>query len=139
MSDDDSPPPAIEKKRRFLDRRSEPATVIAAGTVIVGNLRGAGPFAIAGEIRGDGELAGQLSIESGGAWHGNIHARQALIIGKIVGNLRVEEKLEIGRTAEIRGSVSARSIAIAKGAIVDGGIEITSGAAVVEFEDKRRG
>ncbi|MDE2349863.1 MAG: polymer-forming cytoskeletal protein [Gammaproteobacteria bacterium] len=139
MSAEDNGPPTMENKRRFLDRRSQPATVIAAGTVIVGNIQGAGPFAIAGEIRGDGDLAGQLNIESGGAWHGNIRARQALVSGKIVGSLRVDDKLEIGRTAEIRGSVSARSVAIARGAIVDGGIEVTSGGSVVEFEDKRRG
>ncbi len=129
----------MENKRRFLDRRSEPATVIAAGTVIVGNIQGAGPFAIAGEIRGDGDLSGQLNIESGGAWHGNIRARQALITGKIVGTLRVEDKLEIGRTAEIRGSVSARSVAGGRGGRGGGGGEKTSGGAVVEFEDKRRG
>jgi cytoskeletal protein CcmA (bactofilin family) len=37
----------------------------------------------------------------------------------------------------IRGSVSARTIAIAKGAIIDGGIEVTSGTAIVQFEEKR--
>jgi hypothetical protein len=37
----------------------------------------------------------------------------------------------------IRGSVSARTIAIAKGAIVDGDIEVTSGAPLFEFEEKR--
>ena len=45
--------------------------------------------------------------------------------------------MEIGRTAVIRGRVSARTVAIAKGAIVDGEIEVTSGAPVVELEDKR--
>jgi cytoskeletal protein CcmA (bactofilin family) len=53
--------------------------------------------------------------------------------------LAVEDKLEIGSTAVIRGKVTARTVAIAKGAIVDGEIEITSGAAVVEFEEKRDG
>jgi cytoskeletal protein CcmA (bactofilin family) len=45
--------------------------------------------------------------------------------------------LEIGYTAVIRGKVSARTIAIAKGAIVDGEIEVTSGAPVLQFEEKR--
>ena len=46
-------------------------------------------------------------------------------------------KLEIGYTAVIRGSVSARTIAIAKGAIVDGDIVVTSGEPPLEFEEKR--
>ena len=45
--------------------------------------------------------------------------------------------MEIGYTAVIRGTVSARTIAIAKGAIVDGDIEVTSGAPMLEFEEKR--
>jgi hypothetical protein len=39
----------------------------------------------------------------------------------------------------IRGKVSARTIAIAKGAIVDGEIEVTSGEPLLEFEEKRDG
>ena len=47
--------------------------------------------------------------------------------------------MEIGHTAVIRGRVSARIVAIAKGAIVDGEIEVTSGDPVIEFEEKREG
>ena len=37
----------------------------------------------------------------------------------------------------IRGKVSARTVAIAKGAIVDGEIEVTSDSPVLQFEEKR--
>ncbi|HUX73533.1 MAG TPA: polymer-forming cytoskeletal protein [Steroidobacteraceae bacterium] len=127
------------RKRRFFDRGPASPTVIGAGSVVTGNLRGAGPFVIAGEVHGDGDLAGALSIEATGLWKGEVRARQAIVAGKIEGGLHVEEKLEIGRTAVIRGTVSARSVAIAKGAVVDGKIEITSGAPVVQFEEKRGG
>jgi cytoskeletal protein CcmA (bactofilin family) len=53
--------------------------------------------------------------------------------------LSVRDKLEIGYTAVIRGRVSARTVAIAKGAIVDGEIEVTSNSPVVQFEEKRDG
>jgi cytoskeletal protein CcmA (bactofilin family) len=51
--------------------------------------------------------------------------------------LIVRDKLEIGYTAVIRGKVSARTVAIAKGAIVDGEIEVTSDVPVMRFEEKR--
>jgi cytoskeletal protein CcmA (bactofilin family) len=54
-----------------------------------------------------------------------------------LGGLIVQDKLEIGYTAVIRGKVSARTVAIAKGAIVDGEIEVTSDAPVMQFEEKR--
>lgn len=134
-----------EPKRRFLERASLPATllaspaptVIGADTVIVGNVRGKGHFIISGEIHGDGELDGALYLAVTATWHGTVHADQAVIAGKITGGLIIKDKLEIGCSAVIRGRVSARTIAIAKGAIVDGQIEVTSGTPVLEFEEKR--
>ena len=137
-----------EQKRRFLEyalhgslrtpsHASVTATFIGSESVFVGNIRGHGRFVISGEVHGDGELEGDLILSVTGRWHGNIHAHQAIVAGEIVGGLNVEDKLEVGHTAVIRGSVSARTIAIAKGAIVDGEIEITSGTPIVRFEEKR--
>ena len=70
-------------------------------------------------------------------WEGEIRAARAVIAGKIVGALSVEDKLEISATAVIRGRVSARSIAIAKGAVIDGELVVTSGQPIVSFEEKR--
>lgn len=120
-------------------RTSPTPTVIGADTVIVGNIRGKGHFVVSGEIHGDGELDGILHLAVTANWHGTVHADQAMVAGRITGGLIVKDKLEIGYTAVIRGRVSARTIAIAKGAIVDGEIEVTSGTPVVEFEEKREG
>jgi len=122
--------------RRFLERTSDP-TFIGANTVIVGDVRGQGQFVVAGEIHGDGNLAGELNVSLSGSWRGRIQAAAAVISGRITGSLEVAGKLEIGRTAVIRGKVSARSLAIATGAIIDGEIEVTSGMPVLHFEEKR--
>jgi cytoskeletal protein CcmA (bactofilin family) len=127
-----------EPKRRFFDLHSAAPTVIGAGSVIVGDVHGEGEYVISGEVHGDGELGGGLNLAATGVWNGHIRALQAIIAGKITGGLAVKGKLEIGYTAVIRGSVSARTIAIAKGAIVDGDIVVTSGMPMQEFEEKRR-
>ncbi len=130
-----------EEKRRFLERTlnaSATATFIAADSVFVGNLRGGGQFVVFGEVHGDGDLSGGLHLSAKGRWHGNVRAHQAVVAGTILGSLIVADTLEIGYTAVIRGRVSARSIAIAKGAIVDGDIEITSDRPIVRFEEKRQ-
>jgi len=136
---DRAPAKLNEGTRRFLDRATTGPTMIGVGAVFVGNLSGAGPFVVAGEVHGDGELAGDLNLAVGGAWVGNIRARRAIIAGHVSGSLHVQEKIEIGHSAVIRGSVSARQVAIAKGAIIEGDIEVTSGGAVVQFEEKRGG
>jgi cytoskeletal protein CcmA (bactofilin family) len=125
------------QKRRFLEINSASPTFIGAHSVFVGNIRGAGQFVVSGEVHGDGELEGDLNLSASGSWNGYIRAQQAIIAGKITGGLTVEDKLEIGYSAVIRGKVSARTIAIAKGAIIDGEIEVTSNTPVVEFEEKR--
>ena len=130
-----------EPKRRFLEHAllqgSPSPTVIPADTVIVGNIRGRGQFVVCGEVHGDGDLDGPLVLAVTARWVGNIQAHQAIVAGEVVGSIVVQDKLEIGLTAVIRGRVSARTIAIAKGAIVDGEIEVTSGIPSVEFEEKR--
>jgi cytoskeletal protein CcmA (bactofilin family) len=132
-----------EQKRRFLDRTAQPAplrgspTVIGADTVFIGNLRGKGQFVISGEVHGDGELQGTLHLAASASWHGNIRAHQASIAGNVEGALDVTDQLEIGCTAVIRGRVRARTIAIAKGAVVDGEIQVTSDVPIVQFEEKR--
>jgi cytoskeletal protein CcmA (bactofilin family) len=128
-----------EPKRRFFDfdLGLPTPTVIGADSVVVGDVRGAGQFVVSGKVHGDGEIAGSLHLAVTGVWNGNIQAEQAIIAGKITGGLKVLGKLEIGYTAVIRGKVSAGTIAIAKGAIVDGEIEVTSAVPMQEFEEKR--
>ena len=123
-----------EPKRRFFESGSSNAlrpprpssAPIPSSSAI---FAAPGPFVVSGEVHGDGEVEGGLNLSVTGSWHGNIQAQQAIVAGKITGGLTVKDRLEIGYTAVIRGRVSARTIAIAKGAIVDGEIEVTSGAA----------
>jgi cytoskeletal protein CcmA (bactofilin family) len=128
-----------EPKRRFFDfdLGLPTPTVIGAESVVVGDIRGSGQFVVSGEVRGDGEIAGSLNLAVTGVWNGSIRAERAIIAGKVTGGLEVQGRLEIGHTAVIRGKVSAASIAIAKGAIIDGEIEVTSEYPVQEFEEKR--
>jgi cytoskeletal protein CcmA (bactofilin family) len=61
----------------------------------------------------------------------------AVIAGRVTGAITVEGKLELGAQAVIRGRVSAKSLAIARGAVIEGDILVTSGAPIVQFEEKR--
>ncbi|MFO7277691.1 MAG: polymer-forming cytoskeletal protein [Pseudomonadota bacterium] len=124
-------------RRRLLDRMGSAPSFVTEGSRITGDVETSGPLIVCGTIRGDGHVAGTLSLAAGAVWEGEVHARDAVIAGRIEGKLVIEEKLEIGATAVIRGAVSARSIAIAKGAVIDGEVTVTSGQPVVSFEEKR--
>ena len=126
-------------KRRFFELITTTPTFIGTDSVVFGDIRGPGPFVVSGEVHGDGDLQGGLNLSVTGSWHGNIKAQQAIVAGKITGGLMVQDKLEIGYTAVIRGRVRARTVAIAKGAIVDGEIEVMSDVPMLQFEEKRDG
>jgi len=124
-------------KRRLIDQIGESPTFVAEGSRLTGDVESAGPLVVCGAIRGDGRVGGALRMAVTAEWDGEIHARAAVIAGRISGRLVVEDKLEVGATAVLRADIVARSIAVAKGAIIDGVVTVTSGEPVLEFEEKR--
>jgi cytoskeletal protein CcmA (bactofilin family) len=124
-------------KRRLLDEMGSSPTFVADGCNLTGDLETNGPIVVCGSIRGDGRIGGALRMSARSAWTGEVHARHGIIAGQVTGKLVIAEKLEIGATAVIRADVVARSIAVAKGAVIEGQMTITSGEAVIEFEEKR--
>lgn len=132
-----SDPAAVEPRRRFFDQRTGAPTLVGIGSRFVGDLEVQGPMSLAGTVIGNGTIAGLVSIAQDAHWQGNVRANAAIIAGRVSGDLTIETKLEIGRTAVIRGRVSARVIAIADGAIVDGEMIVTGDAPVVHFAEKR--
>jgi cytoskeletal protein CcmA (bactofilin family) len=124
-------------KRRLLDKLGFGPSYIAAGCQITGDVQAPGALVMCGQVRGDGDVKGFLSVAPAASWDGEVHAHSAVLAGTFTGTIRVDEKLEIRATAVIRGRVIARSIAIAKGAVIEGEVTVTSGESVVTFEEKR--
>ena len=124
-------------KRRLLDQLGGSPTFVAEGCRLTGDVETPGPLVVCGSVRGDGQIAGMLNMAAKSEWHGEIRAQRAVIAGTVVGTLSIEDKLEIGASAVVRARVSARTIAIAKGAVVDGEVTVTSGQPVVSFQEKR--
>jgi cytoskeletal protein CcmA (bactofilin family) len=125
------------QRRRLLDRLGDSPTLVARGTHVAGDIQTAGALMVGGQVQGDARVGGELHISAAAQWDGDVYAHSAVIDGRVNGSVTVSERIEIGPTAVIYGRVSARMVAIARGARVEG--EIASGAAVVEFEQKRKG
>lgn len=126
-------------KRRLIDQIGDSPTFVAEGSRITGDLETAGPLVVCGAVAGDGRVTGALHMAVTAQWHGEIHAQAAVVAGRITGRLVVADKLEVAATAVIRADIVARTIAIAKGAVIEGAVTVTSGQPVVQFEEKRAG
>ena len=125
------------RKRRLLDQIGESPTFVAPGSRLTGDLETDGPLVVCGTVRGDGRVRGGLSMAAGSEWQGEIHAHAAVIAGRIVGRLVVEDKLEVGASAVIHADIVARTVAIARGAVIEGAVTVTSGEPVTRFDEKR--
>jgi len=102
-----------------------------------GDVETAGGLMIGGHVIGDGRIGGELSIGPDAHWEGNVYAQCAVVAGKVTGSIVVSEKIEIAASAIIRGRVSARTIAMALGATIEGDVAVTGTEPIVEFEDRR--
>jgi cytoskeletal protein CcmA (bactofilin family) len=124
-------------RRRLLDRMAAAPSLLAAGTRVVGDIETPGPLIVSGQIQGDGHVEGELSVGAEAHWQGEILARSAVIAGRITGSITVNDKIEIAASARIVGRVTARMIAMARGARIDGDITVTSSEPVLEFDERR--
>jgi cytoskeletal protein CcmA (bactofilin family) len=126
-------------KRRLLDQIGESPTFVTEGSRITGDLETTGPLVVCGSITGDGRVAGMLHMSATSQWQGEVHAQSAVIAGRVTGRLVIADRLEVGATAVIRADVVARTVAIARGAVIEGAVTVTSGTPVVRFDERRGG
>lgn len=125
-------------RRRVTDRISSSPTFIGVGTKLTGNLVCEGDLIVGGSVAGDSIVRGSFTLSEGGRWEGRLQVKNAVIAGEWHGEIEATEKLEIRKSARIRGAVTARSIAVARGAVIDGEMAVTSGAPVVHYDEKRQ-
>ncbi|MEO8306451.1 MAG: polymer-forming cytoskeletal protein [Pseudomonadota bacterium] len=130
-------PVVADLKRRISDRTNGSPTVLAEGATFTGDLIVPGALVLSGTVKGDGDIGGTLSIARGARWEGQVRARSAVVAGELIGSLTIADRLEVGAAAVLKGRVSARILAIARGAVIEGDILVTSGEPIIEFEEKR--
>ncbi len=125
------------KLRRLRDANSGPASLISEGCKITGALSGTGSFMISGEVEGDCDLGGTVTLTRKGFWKGRLKAGAVIIAGRIEGDVVCNGRIEISNTAHIKGTVTGEAIAVAEGAVVEGTMQTTGAPAPTEFVEKR--
>ena len=123
--------------RRIRDRSTGPATLISEGCKITGSITGNGDFMVSGEVDGDCELSGSLTLAANGLWRGTLKAGVVVIAGTVEGDIVSKGSVEIAETARINGTVTGESIAVAVGAVVEGVMKTTGRSEPTEFVEKR--
>lgn len=124
--------------RRLRDGSGGPPTLINEGCKISGLITGNGDFQISGEIDGDCDLSGTVTLAKSGYWSGTIKAANVIVAGHVEGDIEAAGRVEITNTARITGTVSGEAIAVAEGAVVEGIMKTTGQSKPTEFVEKRQ-
>jgi cytoskeletal protein CcmA (bactofilin family) len=124
--------------RRLRDKSASSATLINEGCKITGTISGTGSYLVNGEINGDCDLDGTVTVAASGVWKGTIKASNVIVAGQVEGDIVAAGKVESTDSAHIAGTVSGEAIAVAEGAVVEGVMKTTGPAEPLEFVEKRK-
>lgn len=118
----------------FSEKTGELESVIGPNSEFRGDLN------IKGGLKVDGTLNGIVNAESvvlgqTATVKGDITAKKIIVGGKIEGNLRAEEIVEIKSTGKVLGEIFAKKISIMEGGVVNAKVEMkVDESKVAEFE-----
>jgi len=108
--------------------------MISEETIIEGKLESNIDIRIAGYINGDAKSGGKFMLTSTGKVTGNIYAKNADIAGKVEGELHVEDKLILRKSAKIKGDLHTQTLLVEEGATFDGACMMNSKENKVQTE-----
>ena len=90
-----------------------------------GEITGSEDLYIDGEVEGMVELKeNSLTVGPNGKVHADVSARSITILGRLQGNVKAGERIEIRKTGSLEGDLSTARIVIEDGAVFRGSIDI---------------
>ena len=96
---------------------------IGSGTEFHGELKVNGTLRVEGQFYGKVNAALVILGETG-VIRGDVSAKKIIVEGKVEGNVRVQESVEIRATGKVVGDIFTKIISITEGAKVNGQIEM---------------
>lgn len=98
-------------------------SLIAADLTIEGKIEGNGHVRIAGNFKGDVNVQGNLTIESGAKVTGEVRANTVIVGGELEGNIHAAARVELLQTGVLNGDLKAGSLTVAAGSKMRGRAE----------------
>lgn len=112
---------------------------IGKSVLVKGELSGSEDLYLDGEVEGSIELRDHsLIVGPHGRVRANVHARDIVVHGKVDGNVRGTERVELKKSAVLVGDISTQRIIIEDGAFFKGAIDIQKEASKPEAKSETK-
>jgi cytoskeletal protein CcmA (bactofilin family) len=109
------------------------ATLISQGTIVNGDLVSEGDLRIDGTINGNVSSNAKIIVGPNGYVEGNIDGGQADINGRVSGNIRVKELLQLRGECNVQGNIAAAKLQIEPTATFNGQCQMAGTANAVQI------
>lgn len=103
-------------------------SLIGAGMKVIGDIETSGVVKVEGTVEGNIRNARQVLLGRQGEITGDVHARDVVLGGRVVGTIYASERVEVQGTASVHGDIQTKSIVVLEGARVNGAVKMESGA-----------
>ena len=100
--------------------------VIAAKTVIKGEITGDEDVVVDGNVEGQIRITRDLRVGPGGVVKATVEAASVIVSGEIIGDCQATARVEIQATGKLTGNIRAPKIVIAEGAMFRGNSDMSS-------------
>lgn len=111
-------------------------TLISAGTTLKGDISSNSDLRIDGTIIGNIHSSAKIVIGSNGIVEGDISGNQADIVGKVSGNIRAKELLQLRGESVVTGNLYAGKLQVEPSATFNG--QCHMGANIVEMTNNEQ-
>jgi cytoskeletal protein CcmA (bactofilin family) len=97
-------------------KESSETCVVASGTTIEGKFNSSENVRLDGQIKGEVKCSQRLVMGESGRIEGNVRTKDAIILGRVEGEIVAEGTLHLKGTAYIKGTIQAKYMIVDEGA-----------------------
>jgi cytoskeletal protein CcmA (bactofilin family) len=115
-----APSPAPMAAKAPLRSQAKSESLIAPDIAIEGKIEGSGHVRIAGRFKGDVDVRGDLTIESGAKVNGSVRAEKIVVSGELVGNIEAASHVDLMQSGSLIGDLKAATLTVAAGSRMRG-------------------
>lgn len=106
--------------------KDDTETVVGPSVKVEGDFTSQGNMRVEGQVKGSIKTSKDLMVGEGAEIEATIEVENAMVAGKVTGNITAREKLELSETARVTGDIQAKILNIAPGAIFSGNSQMTA-------------
>ena len=116
------------ERDRGMGQTSGIDAFLGKGTTISGKLVFEGPGRIEGKVEGEIAAHDTLTIGEGAVVNAKVTGTSIVVEGQVTGDIVARQRLELRPSGRVRGNISAPSLVVHEGAILDGQCSMNSSA-----------